>query len=104
MPFTKSSSSSSSTCSSSSFSASSSSSLRDFLNHMVHSILHPFAPPTSTQPTTQVRSAPKDLLTLQHAMNASLSLFEKTYVSFPEFSDHDGNNVQHAPPSSSITC
>ncbi|SAL99648.1 hypothetical protein [Absidia glauca] len=82
MPLIKSSSSSTNSTFSS---ASTSSSFRVFINHMLDSILHSFAP-------KYPQSSSQDLTTLQHDMNANLSLFEKTYVSFPELDDQDLNS------------
>ncbi|CAO3590342.1 unnamed protein product [Absidia cylindrospora] len=46
-------------------------------------------------PPTPSPSRSEDLLNVQHDMNANFSLFEKTYVSFPELVDQDGACVRH---------
>ncbi|ORZ06867.1 hypothetical protein BCR42DRAFT_426610 [Absidia repens] len=89
MPLITKSSSSSTTSTCSSSSTTSTSTLRMFLNQMLDSILHPFSPPVPSPSRSQ------DLLNVEHDMNANLSIFEKTYVSFPELVDQDGACVRH---------
>ncbi|CAO3635708.1 unnamed protein product [Cunninghamella blakesleeana] len=92
----------------------SSHSIKMFIHHMVHSLFHPFTNNSNKQHHAKndhrqhlnhhsiKKGGEKDLMLLQQDLNATLTEFEKTYVSFPELSDLDLRNPTHHHPS--VTC
>lgn len=63
-------------------------SLRELLNQLVTSLIHPFDSPKHSASVGCCQSE----ITAEVA-NAKLSQFEKTYVSFPEFIDINSNET-----------